>query len=346
MPARLSAVLALAGAAACATPAPEPAAPPTPASPTSAPTSAPTPAPAAPAPPAPPAPRAPAPPQVTLDEARAILPDAPRDCADIECLIERAYARDAKARDTALALFRASGHVAGVGPEETMDGGYRGQIRLVPELPIGRYRPHLTWTADSLRSIDAWFDALFGKLDDGQPAPAPAPAYRWRALQLRFVRSVGKRTPSAYAMGWLVEYNVEGSLLTSFEGVRETLFHEIFHSNDGAHGGWSARTLRKDYDAILARCGPKLSNRCLAPYAPNNTMVRGGLYYAFQQNNGDPIHEYAAELAVRYWKEQSEMLAARRLSRRAFKCGPAENARAWKALVDEFFGGRDLTPAC
>ena len=30
----------------------------------------------------------------------------------------------------------------------------------------------------------------------------------------------------------------------------------------------------------------------------------------------------------------------------AFKCGPPENARAWRLLVDEFFGGLDRTPAC
>ena len=76
-------------------------------------------------------------------------------------------------------------------------------------------------------------------------------------------------------------------------------------------------------------------------------MVRGGTYYAFQPNNGDAVHEYAAELAVRYFKEQSRDAATRASSRaRAFKCGPAENARAWQALVDEFFAGRDLVPAC
>ncbi len=339
--ARFLGVLAAAAAAACASPSPPPA--PTPASPPT-----PMPAPAAPAAPmrdtelAPPELRGGGPPQVTLDDARALLPGAPRSCADIECLIEHAYARDAQARALALGLYRASGDVAGVGPDEVMDGGYRGKIHLVPELPVGKYRTHLAWVAESLRSIDGLFQKLYARTDAGQPAPA----YRWRALQLRFVRSVGKRTPSAYAMGWLVEYNVEGSLLTNFEGVRETLFHEIFHSNDGAHGDWSAKALRKDYDAILEKCGPKLTNACLAPYAPNHTRVRGGLYYAFQQDNGDPVHEYAAELAVRYWKEQSQMLAAGKLSRRAFKCGPPENARSWKALVDEFFGGRDLTPPC
>jgi hypothetical protein len=74
--------------------------------------------------------------------------------------------------------------------------------------------------------------------------------------------------------------------------------------------------------------------------------VRGGTYYAFQQNNGNGVHEYAAELAVRYWKEQSEMLSKQKLARPAFKCGPSVNARAWRALVTEFFGGRDLVPPC
>ena len=75
-------------------------------------------------------------------------------------------------------------------------------------------------------------------------------------------------------------------------------------------------------------------------------MVRGGTYYAFQQNNGNSVHEYAAELAVRYFAEQREMLSNGKLARRAFKCGPAENAQAWQALVDEFFAGRDLVPSC
>jgi hypothetical protein len=75
-------------------------------------------------------------------------------------------------------------------------------------------------------------------------------------------------------------------------------------------------------------------------------MVRGGTYYAFQPNNGNGVHEYAAELAVRYFVEQGEIVARGKLARRAFKCGPAANARAWKALVDEFFGGRDLVPDC
>ncbi|MGN6104649.1 MAG: hypothetical protein ACTHU0_06075 [Kofleriaceae bacterium] len=285
-----------------------------------------------------------APPQITLDEARALFPagistptaPAAPACTTIECLIERAYTEDPRARALALALFRGAGHVAGVGPEEIMDGGYRGKIRLVPQLPIGKYRKHLQWLVEADRSIDRFFSRLF--------EDRPAPAYRWRALQLRFVRSVGKHTPSAYAMGWLIAYNVEGSLLTSAAGVRETYFHELFHNNDAAHGDWSARHLARDYEAIVARCGT--SRRCLAPYAPNDTTVRGGTYYAFQPDNGNGVHEYAAELAVRYWKEHRELLETGKLARRPFKCGRPENGRSWRALVGEFFGGRDLTPTC
>lgn len=280
-------------------------------------------------------------PAITLDAARALLAPGTRPpCADVPCLIERAYASDRKARALALALHRDGGHVAGVGAEELMDGGYRGKIRLVPQLPLGAHRGHLVWASRALRSIDTFFTELFA----GAPGRT-APNYRWRALSLRFVRSIKKRTPSAYATGWSITYNVAGSLLTSEPGVLETMFHELFHLNDFAHGDWSAATLQADYDAIVARCGTKSS--CLAPYAPNTTKVRAtGTYYAFQPGNGNGVHEYAAELAVRYFREQSQMLRDRKLARPAFKCGPAENARAWTALVDEFFGGRDLVPVC
>jgi hypothetical protein len=274
---------------------------------------------------------------ITLAEARKILPDGPASCTTVECLLEASYAKDAKAKAIALELYRKHGNVAGVGPDEIMDGGYRGKIHLVPQLPIAGYRVHLERMAYASKSIDDFFGTLFAK--------QTAPAYRWNNIQLRFVRSVGKRTPSAYAMGWLVEYNVEGSLLTTDAGVRETYFHELFHSNDGAHKDWSGRVLQADYDAILKKC-PGVTIKCLAPYAPNDTTVRGGTYYAFQQNNGNGVHEYAAELAVRYWEEHMEILGKGKLAKKPFKCGPAENGRSWKALVDEFFGGRDLTPSC
>ena len=275
---------------------------------------------------------------VDLATAKRLLPgnDA---CESTECLIEHAYRDDPQASALALDLWRSTADVAGVGPEEVMDGGFRGTIHLLPQLPLHQYRKHLAWVVSGTQIMDRFFGQLF-------PADRAQPRYRWRALQFRFVRSLVKHRPSAYAVGSTVEYNVEGSLNISEGGVRETLFHELFHVNDADHDDWSAAHLRTDYLSILKQCGPSLSVKCLAPYAPNDTLVRGGTFYAFQPNNGDTVHEYAAELAVRYFKEQSELLRSGKLSRRAFKCGPAENARAWQGLVAEFFAGRDLVPPC
>jgi hypothetical protein len=283
------------------------------------------------------------PPAITVEAATKLLytdGTRPKVCADdkmaIECMIADRYASDMKALYTATSLYRATGDLAAVGVDEIMDGGYRGKIHLVPQLPTGSYRQHLVWVAAAMTSIDKFFANQLGN---------QAPSYRWRALAFKFVRSVKKRTPSAYATTWAIVYNVEGSLLKSEIGVRETLFHEIFHLNDEDHADWSHKTLANDYDAIVAKCGEKV--RCYAPYAPNDTkVIATGAYYAFQKNNGDPVHEYAAELAVRYFKEQTEMQTKKKLGRPAFKCGSAENARSWKSLVDEFFGGRDLVPEC
>ena len=245
-----------------------------------------------------------------------------------------AYKTDAKAEAIARSLWDDYGDVATVGVEEDMDGGYRGTIHLVPELPINKYRTQLEWVAAAMKDFDAFFAAFDTK-----------PSYRWKQLTFQFVRSVKKRTPSAYATGWAITHNVAGSLLTSARGVRETYFHELFHLNDFDHEDWSQKMLGKDYAAIVKKCGIKV--KCLEPYAPNDTKVRAtGTYYAFQPNNGSAVHEYAAELAVRYFKEQNEMLTNKKLTRKAFKCGPPENARAWQALVDEFFAGRDLVPGC
>jgi hypothetical protein len=260
--------------------------------------------------------------------------DAARE-DDTTRALAKSFAADPAAKASALALYERTGSIAEAGSDEIMDGGFRGKIHLVPQLPIGKYRAHIAWVADAMIAIDAFFTAQLGE---------EHARYRWRDLRFRFVRSVGKRTPSAYATSWTIVYNVEGSLLTSATGVRETLFHELFHDNDEAHGNWSAKTLAHDYAAIVKKCGTR--TKCLAPYAPNDTKMRGGTFYAFTQNNGDTVHEYAAELAVRYFKEQSEMLAHKKLAHAAFKCGPPENARAWRALVDEFFAGIDRVPAC
>ncbi len=257
--------------------------------------------------------------------------------ARVRCLIAARYAADPAAAGDALTLYLRAGSIAGVLPEEEMDGGFRGRIHLVPEAPVGAERRHLQWVTAA--SVD--FDEFFTELARDAPAPI---RFRFRDLAYRFFRSVKRTTPSAYAQGWSVAYNVKGSLNTSADAVRETLFHEIFHLDDAAHGGWSARALRPTFDAIVRACGARTA--CLGPYAPGDTMVRGGTYYAFQPNNGDAVHEYAAELALRYYRENRAAIRGEASKRPGFKCGPAENRRAWEALQGEFFGGVDRTPAC
>ena len=56
--------------------------------------------------------------------------------------------------------------------------------------------------------------------------------------------------------------------------------------------------------------------------------------------------EYAAELALRYYREQRAALRNISPKPTRFKCGPAENRRAWEAMRDRFFGGVDATPSC
>jgi len=258
------------------------------------------------------------------------------DAARIRCLLRARFAGDDAARDMALELYDKVGIVTGVGRDQRMDGGWRGEIHLVPELPVGQYRKHLAWVKAGFEDIDAFFAGL-----DARRAAGTKATYRYRALSLRFLRSAGRTTPSAYAQDWEVSYNVSGSLHASADAVRETLFHEVFHTNDARHGHWSQRALTATVDAILDKCGQ--NSGCLAPYAPGTTMVRGGTYYAFQKGNG--VGEYAAELASRYFLEHHAILAGKKHGKAPFKCGPPENAKTWKALVDEFFGA-DLTGDC
>ncbi|MBK8251848.1 MAG: hypothetical protein IPK82_04170 [Polyangiaceae bacterium] len=297
-------------------------------------------------------PAAPAPPHISYSEAKNItfpsqLTAAAEGCKPasaekaaeeeaIRCLIRARFNGDDAARDLALNLYNQLGTVTGVITEHTMDGGWRGQLHLVPEPPMGKYKKHLQWILSSFVSLDSFFKDL-----DKQRPSGTSAQYRYRALGFRFFRSVGRTTPSAYADGWEVSYNVSGSLHSSAEAVRETLFHEIFHSNDADHNRWSSRTLVPIVDGILSKCGQKTP--CLAPYAPGTTMVRGGTYYAFQAGNG--VWEYAAELATRYLTEHTTLLKGEKLKKPPFKCGPPENGKTWKLLVDEFFGV-DLTPAC
>lgn len=246
---------------------------------------------------------------------------------------------EASQRALADSVHARTGTTLGVHEPELLDGGFRGTIRIVPATPAGKDARHLTWVADALFDFDDFFASVAARA----PAGTTAPSYRWHDLSLLFFRSVDRTTPSAFASDWTVAYNVRGSLNTGADAVRETLFHEIFHLNDGAHRDWSARVLARDYAAILEKCGRDVA--CLAPYAPGDTKVRGGTYYAFQGNNGVTVREYGAELALRWYREHRALVRGVHGPAAHFKCGPPENARAWRAIVDEFFHV-DLIPPC
>ncbi len=290
----------------------------------------------------------PADPEPSYDELVSALGIPAAACAPLagdaraRCAIDERYKADPKAGALANELWAKWRIAPGVEAAHTMDGGYRGTIRIEPAVPVNGDRKHIEWIALAMRDLDRFWTDL-EKLGPRRTTKR----YRFRPITLRFMRSMnGKRTPSAYAHDWTVAWNLEGSLHTSADAVRETLVHEIFHLNDRAHaatseGWWSSLTLSKDYDAIVKKCGTALG--CLAPYAPNGTIVRGGTYYAFQPGNG--VVEYAAELALRYYREQRAVM--RSLPReKPFKCGPPENARAWEAMKGEFFGGIDAVPPC
>ncbi|MEJ7729202.1 MAG: hypothetical protein WKG00_08300 [Polyangiaceae bacterium] len=287
--------------------------------------------------------------------AEALLAACPAGSADrVACLVSQPLARDEAAVITARAMLASSGHVVGLERAHVMEGGFRGRLQLVPEPPIGAHRKHLEWVAAATHDLDRFFGVLVRP--GGPGTPPGALRYRWRALAFRFFRSVGRTTPSAYAEGWTVAYNVSGSLHTSADAVRETLFHEIFHLNDAAHQDWSRRALGPIYDAIVTRCVPGARRgaavtpptACVAPFAPNDTKLKVGGYYAFHADGGVP--EYAAELAIRYYREQRRALGVVSENEPSwsgsFKCGPPENARAWKLMADEFFGGVDHTRDC
>ena len=272
--------------------------------------------------------------------------------ARVRCLYDERYKGDPKAAGIAHGMFVKWRILAGVEVGHVMDGGYRGKIQIESAVPVGENRHHLEWVAAAISDIDTFFGELekYRVQRDGASstrsvrysahAPKPRP-YRFEPMTIRFMRSVGVRTPAAYALDWEVAYNFNGSLNVSADAVRETMFHEIFHLNDAAHGGWSPGALGDVFDFIVKKCGTKTP--CLTPYTPAETMVRGGTYYSFQPGNG--VVEYAAELASRYYREQRAVL--RGLPKvKAFKCGPPENAKAWALIRDELFAGVDAVPAC
>lgn len=252
----------------------------------------------------------------------------PREAA--RCLLDLAYAEDADARDLARELFELTGALPGRERARDVDAAHLGRIPVEPVLPTGPYRRHLVWLRAALTDIDRVF------ADVARRAPH-AVMFRTRPHGFRFFRTAQRTYPSAYAEQGIVGYNVEGPLHESADSVAATLLHEIFHLNDEGHGAWTARTLGPIFARIVDACGD--DDACLTPFAPVDDRVEGGTYYAFDSRTRD-VREYGAELALRWFRE------VRSPSTTPFKCGTPENALAWRALADEFFGGFDPSADC
>lgn len=279
------------------------------------------------------------------------------DSEKIRCLLRKKYSKYPKALKLAIDFYNRFGNVAGVRPEQTVDGGWRGILKMIPRLPVGRKHRHLAGVLASFKEYEMFFKWLSEK---GKKHPN----FRITNISFKFYVTPGRKTPSASAWKWNIAYNLNGSLLKNMDGIRETLYHELFHLNDAVHNNWSERKLRVTYDSILAKCrkyrvrGNRQSRRyqkCLLPYAPyKTTVLKDNVFYAFHPESD--AGEYAAELAVRYYLEHRAIL--KKLpehkhkktlgysARGNFKCGPKENLLVWNLIRDEFFGGNDLTPPC
>ncbi|NUQ76420.1 MAG: hypothetical protein HUU21_23015 [Polyangiaceae bacterium] len=266
------------------------------------------------------------------DDLRKVCPAAMEEEARVRCLLSFRYADDAASRELVFTLYNETGSLAGLLPEETTSDGRGGKVRLLPARPVGANRQHLSWIIEAFRSYKSFAAAV------GARGPI---SFRDRPVDFRFFYSEKGGMPSAFAATRNIGYNLFGALNMSDVTVRDTLFHELFHLNDGWRGDWSRRALAPIYDEIIARCGRR--SACLSPYAPTDTKI-AGVVYAFAPQGG--VREYAAELALRYFREHRLVIDNEPLPARAFKCGPAENAAAWKLLSDEFFGGVDLVPPC
>jgi len=263
--------------------------------------------------------------------------DAEEPDAEPDEELRRALSRDARAGELVDLLSDRAGVAVASESPAWVTGAQGERVDVLPAAPVDEYRHHLSWLIASLEDFRGFLSAV--------QAQARGPvAFRAAPLEVRFFRTdpALSRFPSAYAQKWTVSYNVEGALHDTEDGVRETLFHELFHLNDEASEDWSSGALKPTYDRILARCGAR--HACLTPYAPHETVMAGGTYYAFQPGLGS-VAEYAAELGVRYYREQRAAIGGTPLGRR-FKCLTPENAEAWALLADTFFGGADLVPTC
>lgn len=260
---------------------------------------------------------------------------APPEHAD--CLLRLRLAADPEALELARSLYTKASTLVGPDVRGSVEG-YRGgdDVQFLPAWPMGEERHHLQWLDESL---DA-FDALLTSLATRAARPVTFTA---RPRAFAFFRTPTPSFPSAYYFDDTIGYNLDGLLHTTPRAVRETLFHELFHMNDAMRADWSKLALGELFASIKSRCGT--DHDCLAPYAPHDSVVPDGTFYAFDERTGD-VREYGAELALRYFLEHETALDGNVSMLPPFKCLTRENGVAWALLADEFFGGADLTPDC
>lgn len=252
-----------------------------------------------------------------------------------QCLIDFRFADDSEALDLARALYARTGVLPGV-DTTTSHGTYGGTpIATQPALPVGDDRQHLAWLIASFERYEQVFAILVAR------APRPID-FRLRPDAFGFFRTGTQTYPSAWGQGGVVGYNLDGPLHTNERDVLETIFHELFHLNDERRGGWSASALGELFEGIVRRCGR--DDGCFGDFAPHDTRVPNGTYYPFDEATRD-VREYAAELALRYFREHEAILDGTPLEP-PFKCGSEENRVAWERLVEDFFGGLDLSRDC
>lgn len=257
--------------------------------------------------------------------------------AHVDCLLRLRFDSDREALRLARMLYRDTNALIGPDKEGTI-GGYHGEedIQLFPALPVGDHRHHLAWLHASYVAFDDFVESLNARTQ----TPVQ---FRARPRGVVFFQTAELRYPSAYFLDGIIGYNIQGPLNADPRDMRETFFHELFHANDLDRGEWSVSTLGPLFDSIIARCGD--DHDCFSSFAPHDTIVPNGTYYAFDARTRD-VREYAAELALRYFVEHEAVLAGQPPRDPAFKCITVENRLAWEHLARAFFGGVDLTPAC
>jgi len=263
-------------------------------------------------------------------------PERAAPAAHAECLLSYRFGADPEALELARALARESSVLLGIDTRPRIEG-YRGEwVDLHPALPVGVDRHHLVWLKRGLDRFATFVDAVRERA--GRPV-----RFEPRPRGFVFFRTATTSYPSAYCWEGFVGYNLEGPLHRTERDMSETLFHELFHLNDAREDRWSERALEPIYRAIVEQCGD--DHACYGPFAPHDTVVSEGTFYAFDARTRD-VREYAAELALRYFLEQERQLAQRDEGGTPFKCLTRENRAAWELLAEAFFGGVDLTPEC